>query len=155
MPSHFLIFFHRPLHLNWMNLSSSFNLWSTFLYWWPPDQATWTIRSLELSSTWRATPSYHQMAKMAQRGRGVWQHPIPITIPVHGEETNTWPPWDSVYFGDSSDCNQRWGNSPTCLAGTSGGRHAPRWQVWPNRSSSDGTRLGHPVLWKAISRRGT
>ena len=45
--------------------------------------------------------------------------------------------------------------TPTCLASPSGERHAPRWQIWPNRSCSDGLRPGHSVLWKVISRRQT
>ena len=83
---------------------------------------------------------------------------ILLTIPVPGKEANAWPPWDLVLFGNASDLNWRWGNhttTPTCLAGTSDRRHALRWQIWPNRSCIDGSRLGHPVLWKAIPRRRT
>ena len=40
-----------------MNVSGSFNLWLTFLHHWLLDQVTWMIRSLELLSRWRATPS--------------------------------------------------------------------------------------------------
>ena len=64
-PCHFLIFLHRPLHLIWMDWSSSFNLQLIFLCQWLPDQVTWTIRSLELPPRWRAKPSHHQMAEMA------------------------------------------------------------------------------------------
>ena len=45
--------------------------------------------------------------------------------------------------------------TPTYLAGVSCGRHDLRWQIWPNRSSSDGPRLSCPVLWMAIIRRRT
>ena len=38
------------------------------------------------------------------------------------------------------------------MPGTSCGRHGLRWQIGPNRSSSDWPRLGHPVLWVAIFR---
>ena len=46
-------------------LIQSLSLWLTFLLWWLPNQVTWIIRSLELSSRWRATPSHHQTAEMA------------------------------------------------------------------------------------------
>ena len=78
----------------------------------------------------------------------------PSQSPVR--KPNTWLPWDSVLFGNTSDLYWRWGNyttTPICLVGVSCGRHGLRWQIQPNRSSSDWPRPSCPVLWAAIFRR--
>ena len=71
-------------------------------------------------------------------------------------------PWNLVLFGNTSDFYWRWGNyttttttttTTTCLAGASCGRHGLRWQIHPNRSSTNGPRLSHPVLSVAVIRR--
>ena len=80
------------------------------------------------------------------------------STPVSWKEANKRPPCDSVLFRNTSNLYQRWRNyttSPTHLVGVSCGRHALRWQIWPNRSSSDGPLSSHPVLWKVIFGRRT
>ena len=83
----------------------SFKLWPLFSCQWPPDQVTLMIRSVELMSRPRATPSHHQAAKMALKGQRHLVVPPPIHHPSPIEEVNSQSPWDSVLFGKSSDLN--------------------------------------------------
>ena len=114
-------------------------------------------RNLEPISRKRATPSPHKKwPDKPWRSRGIWKHPIPITILVSSKET--WLPWDSVLPGNTGYLHQRWKSSTTsitCMAGSNCGRHGMRWQSWPNRSCSDRPRLGHLVLWMTVVRRRT
>ena len=129
-------------------LIQSFNSQPLFLCQWLPDWVTWMIRSLELISRLRATPSPHQVAEMA----------LKIKRHTSGKETSTWPASDLALFGNTGDLHQRWESNTTttsCMTGTNHGRHGLRWQSWPNRSYSDWPRVGHPVLWVAIARRRT
>ena len=43
----------------------------------------------------------------------------------------------------------------SCLAGASCGRYGMRWQIWPDRGSSDRSRPGCSVLWMVIIKRRT
>ena len=57
----------------------SFNLQPLFPCHWPPDQVISMIRSLELTSKPRATPSHHQAAKMALKR----QRHLTVPPPIH------------------------------------------------------------------------
>ena len=117
------------------------------------------IRSLELTSRPRATPSHHQVAGMALKRQRYLIVPPPIHHPSlwWGNQHPNCP--ETQYCLEIQVISTEDGGttppSPTCLAGTSCGRHGPRWQIWPNRSSSDWPRLGHPVLWTVVFRRRT
>ena len=116
------------------------------------------IRSLELVSRLRATPSHHPVAGMALKRQRHLVAPHHIHHPSlqRGNQCLTtlrlgivWKyRWSLPKMGNDT-------TTLTCLAGTSCGRHGPRWQIWPNRSSSDWPRPGHFVLWVAIVRRRT
>ena len=145
----FLIFLHRHLHLIWMNISGSFNLQLTFLHWWPPNQLTWTIRSLELPSRQKTTLSHHQTTKMAPMRQMHLVAPCHIHHASLEKGANIWLPDTQYCLGNSSDFNWRrrsYTTTPTCLAGASGGRHALRWQIWPHKSSCDWPRLGNNFM---------
>ena len=90
-------------------------------------------------------------------------------IEAFGSTSSHSPSWSPVR-NQIYDCPETWycleiqvistkygelHHHPTHLAGASCERHALRWQIWPNRSSNDGPRPGHPVLWKVIFRRRT
>ena len=62
---------------------------------------------------WGPHPHTTKQPEWPCRYRGIWQHPLPFTVPVSGEETNTWLPWDLVLFGNMGDPYWRWGNDTT------------------------------------------
>ena len=90
------------------------------------------------------------------RSRGIWECPIPITIPVSSKET--WLPWDLVLPGNAGDLHWRWESSTssiTPMGSVNCGRHGEKCQSWPNRSHSDRSRLGHLILCAMVIRRRT
>ena len=149
-------FLHRPLHQTvWTHLEFQFmttvfvsmatrssNLDDQKCWIYPPD--------------WGPHPHLTKQLKQPWRSRGIWDCPIPITIPVSGEES--WPPWDPLLVGNTGDLHRRWDSNSTtisCMAGTNCERNGVRWQRWPNRSCSDRPRLSHPVLCVAFITRRT
>ena len=116
------------------------------------------IKRLELVSKLRATPSHYWAADMALKR----QRHLVAPPPIH-HSSPQWGNQHLITLGLSivwNTSNPYWiqGNyttSPTHLAGTSCGGHGPRWQIQPNRSSSDGPRQSCPVLWVVIFRRRT
>ena len=120
---------------------------------WPRWSEIWTQYS-----DWGPHPHPAKWPKWPWRSRGIWKCSFLITIPVSGKETNTWPAWNLVLLGNTNDLQQRWESNTTtisCMVGANCGRHGSRWQSSPNRSCSDCSRLGHPVLWVAVIRGKT
>ena len=58
-------------------------------------------------------PHTTKQLKWPWGNRGIWECPLPFTIPVSGKEANARPTWDSVLFGNSSYLDQRQRNSTT------------------------------------------
>ena len=64
--------------------------------------------------------------------------------------------WDCLEIQvTSTEDGGNYTTTSTHLASASCGRHGLRWQIWPDRSCSDWSRQGLPILWVAIFRRRT